>query len=317
MTVGICGPALAGFFVGLSQNLWMMLILLALMGLLAGGYHPAAPALISASVKPEYRGRALGLHLVGGAASFFLAPLIAVAIASYGGWRSSFLVLAVITLAFGIFFYVALGRRTTGGGVEKKRAASLTESPGGPGRRFHLGVFIFMSTFCGALLLSVMSFIPLYLVDRLGFSKETAGALYAFIYSAGLWASPLGGYLSDRLGAVPVILAVLFVAGPAAYLLNFVSSWLGIGALLLLIGMIIYVRMPVSEAYIISKTSERNRSTILGIYFFGNMEGSGLLAPLMGYMIDHLGFYLSFSIAAIALVVVTSACSLLLRSSAK
>jgi len=31
MTVGICGVALAGFFVGLSQNFWMMMFFLALM----------------------------------------------------------------------------------------------------------------------------------------------------------------------------------------------------------------------------------------------------------------------------------------------
>ena len=36
MTVGICGVALAGFFVGLSQTFWMMIILLALMSLKDG-----------------------------------------------------------------------------------------------------------------------------------------------------------------------------------------------------------------------------------------------------------------------------------------
>ena len=315
ITVGVCGAALAGFLIGFSQSFWMMIILLAFMGVLGGGYHPAAPAMISAAVAREHQGRALGLHMIGGGASFFLAPLIAVGIASYWGWRGSFITLSAITLLFGIIFYIVLGRIVVGKQVERKFAKRSSDPSAVPGRLRHLIIFIFMSTISGAVLFSAMSFIPLYLVDKVGFSQETAGAFYAFIYSAGLWVSPLGGYLSDRLGAVPVVLFVLFLAGPVIYLLNFVSSWLSTGILLLLIGTIIYVRMPVSEAYIVARTSEQNRSTILGIYFFGHMEGIGVLAPVMGYLIDRLGFYNSFTIAGGILVVVPLIGSLLLRGS--
>ena len=38
ITVGVCGAALAGFLIGFSQNFWMMLIFLAFMGVLGGGY---------------------------------------------------------------------------------------------------------------------------------------------------------------------------------------------------------------------------------------------------------------------------------------
>ena len=51
ITVGICGVALAGLFVGLSQSFGMLLFFLALMGFLGGGYHPASPPLIAASVE--------------------------------------------------------------------------------------------------------------------------------------------------------------------------------------------------------------------------------------------------------------------------
>ena len=96
LTIGICGVALAGFFVGLSQTFLMMVLFLALMGVLGGGYHPAAPPMISASVEPQSQGRALGIHAIGGSASFFLSPLIAVLIASLWGWRGSFIGLAGI-----------------------------------------------------------------------------------------------------------------------------------------------------------------------------------------------------------------------------
>jgi MFS family permease len=150
-------------------------------------------------------------------------------------------------------------------------------------------------------------------VDHFLVSKATAAALIAVIYSAGLWVGPIGGYLSDRLGRVPVVLTVCFMTGPLIYLLNLAPYRWGIVALLLMMGITIYVRMPVAEAYIVGRTSERHRSTVLGIYFFGNMEGSGVFAPIMGYLIDHLGFSVSFTIAGATAVAVALVCSVLLK----
>ena len=316
ITVGICGVALAGLFVGLSQSFGMLLFFLALMGFLGGGYHPASPPLIAASVEAKTRGRALGLHTIGGGASYFLAPLIGTAIAVYWGWRGSFIWLAVPTVVFGLLFYLFLGRR----GNTQAPSVGVSSSPpppDGPGEYStrNLAIFIFLSTFTGAVIFATISFIPLFLVDHFGFAKERAGAFFALIYSAGLWVSPIGGYLSDRWGRIPLILGICFLAGPVIFALQFAPGQWGVLILLLLIGVIIYVRMPVSESYIIRHTSPRNRSTILGIYFFGGMEGGGILTPVAGYLIDHHGFAVSFTISGALLLAVTFICSLLLRGS--
>ena len=315
VTIGICGVALAGLLVGLSQTYVMMLVFLVLMGVVGGGYHPSAAPLISASVKPENRGRALGFHLIGGSGSFFLVPLIAAAIASVWGWRGSFIALAVPTAVFGIIFYILLGRwartRQTGPMVIESR----DETPAASGRLRRLVAFMILSIFTQAVAFSIIAFIPLFMVDHFGVGEETAAVFLAILYSAGLWASPLGGYLSDRLGRIPVVLTTCFVAGPLIYLLNLAPYGLGIGALLLVIGMVMYVRMPVSEAYIVGQTSERHRSMIFGIYYFSNMEAGGLLAPLLGSLIDRFGFYSSFTGISIILVAVTLICSVFLWSS--
>ncbi|MCH8950275.1 MAG: MFS transporter [Chloroflexi bacterium] len=82
IVIGVSGVALSGLLVGLSPTYIMMGVFLVILGITGGGYHPALIPLISASVDSEKRGRALGLHQIGGTASFFLAPLIAVAIAA-------------------------------------------------------------------------------------------------------------------------------------------------------------------------------------------------------------------------------------------
>jgi len=315
ITIGISGVALAGLLVGLSQSYMMMLVFLVLMGLLGGGYHPAASPAISASVEPENRGRALGLHMIGGSASYFLSPVIAAAIAAIWGWRSPFIGLAIPAIGLGILFYVLLGRRVAIKEAEHGTISNHKQTASISGRLRRLAPFLTLSTFTQALIISIISFIPLFLVDHLGISKEMAAASIALIYSSGLWAGILGGYLSDHLGRIPVILVTCLVAGPVIYLLNLVSPGWSTAALLIIIGMIMYVRAPVSEAYIIDQTSERNRSTILGIYYFSSMEGGGVLTPAIGYLVDHFGFYTSFTIAAIALFVVTLVCAIWLRGS--
>jgi len=314
ITVGICGVALAGFFVGLSQSFWMLLVFLALMGFLGGGYHPASPPLIAALVEPHRRGKALGLHVIGGGASYFLAPLIGTGIAVYWGWRGSFIWLAVPTAVFGLLFYLILRRQANAQVTGAEILSSFPDVFVQHSAR-NLAIFIFLSTFTGAVIFATISFIPLFLVDHFGFAKEKAGAFFALIYSAGLWVSPIGGYFSDRWGRIPVILGICFLAGPVISALHLPPGQWGILALLLLLGIIIYVRMPVSESYIIRHTSPRNRSTILGIYFFGGMEGGGVLTPIAGHLIDHYGFAASFTIAGAFLLVVTFVCALLLRGS--
>ena len=315
IAMGIGGVALAGLLVGLSQRYMMMLIFLVLMGILGGGYHPAASPAISALVEPRNRGRALGVHMIGGSASYFLAPLMAAAIAAAWGWRSPFIALAIPGIGFGIVFYVLLGRRLAVKKAERSAITSGKETSSAPGRLRRLIPFLTLSTFTQASVISIISFIPLFLVDHLGVSKEMAAASIALIYSSGFWAGILGGHLSDRLGRVPVVLVTCFAASPTIYLLNLISLGWSTVALLIIIGMVMYARAPVSEAYIIDQTSERNRSTILGIYYFSSMEGSGVLTPAIGYLVDHFGFYTSFTVTAIVMLVVTSVCALWLRGS--
>jgi len=315
ITIGISGVALAGLLVGLSPTYIMMIIFLVLLGLTGGGYHPAAAPLISDAVESNSRGRALGIHQIGGSASYFLAPLIAVAIATALGWRSSFIWLSIPTIIFGIAFYVFLSRR----GYAEKAKSGITgsgiEAPPTPGRWRRLVALIILSVVGQALLVSAISFVPLFIVDHFGASEEAAGTMLALIYSAGIWAGPLGGYLSDRLGTVPLMIGVSLITGPIVYLLNLVPYSWGIPVVALAIGMVRHVPMPVSEAYIIGQTSEHNRSTVLGIYYFGSRGGPGVITPILGYLIDRFGFHTSFSVVGAAMVILTLGCSIFLWGS--
>ena len=303
LTIGIGGSALAGLMAGLSHNYPMLLISLVLMGLLGGSYHPAATSMISSVVEQKRRGQALGYHMTGGGASYFLAPLVAAGIAAAWGWRGTFITLAIPAIALGILLHVLLGRRMPAKkAAPKVTTVSSTETPPVPGRLRRLIALVTLSTFTQATILAVVSFIPLFLVDHLGTNKGMAAASISLVYFMGLWAGPVGGFLADRWGKTKLLLTLCFIGGAIIYLLTLTSSGLGIGILLALTGIAIYFNTTAAQTYIVDQVSDRFRATALGLYFFGNMEGSGILMPVLGYLIDKFGFNLSFTITGATLI---------------
>jgi MFS family permease len=82
-------------------------------------------------------------------------------------------------------------------------------------------------------------------------------------------------------------------------------------------GFVLFARMSASEAYIVRRTAARNRSTILGIYFFAGTEGGAILTPLVGYLIDRLGFTLAYGLAGGTVLLTTLICGFLLWEEGK
>jgi MFS family permease len=314
ITLGILGVAVAGLLVGISRNYILMLVFLMLMGLVAGGYHPAATPLIASSVEPNQRGRALGIHLIGGNASFFLAPLIAGAIAAAWGWHASFIGLAIPTMMFGVIFVLFLSRRSV---MSQNRAERgyLEEAPLAPGYKRRIAAMLAINVLAGGAAWSIMSFLPLYAVDQFGVSEQVAASLLSIIWSTGLWAGPVGGYISDRVGRAPVIVISFLVRGGLVFLLSYVSWGPQYIILLLFLGISNTLCLPVAEAFIIDQTTMRNRSTIYGIYYF-TMGGTGaIFAPTMGQIIDKWGFQTCFTITGISVLAVTLISAFFLRGS--
>jgi MFS family permease len=311
LTIGVAGAGLVGLLIGFAPNYVILITLLVVLGMAGGGYHPASVPLVSDSVEAKNRGKGLGLHQVGGSISFFVAPLIVAGLAGALGWNGTFLTVSVPVIAFGIVFYVLLGRFGYGKKAHQVTDASQTELA--PKTRRPLIVVLVLGIAIMGLVYSTISFIPLFIVDHFGgVTNEAAAAMLSLFYVGGLFAGPLGGYLSDRRGSVPVIVTAGFVAGLAIYLQNVAPLGVAFSAVLILLGTAMHLSMPAVESYIMSHTPKHKRSTILGIYYLGS-RGGPAIAPAIGYLIDRYGFYTGFSAVSFAMAAVTLICTILLR----
>ena len=306
--IGTLGVAVAGVLVGLSVNFIMLLMCLVLMGLLSGGYHPAATPLISASVDPQVRGRALGLHLVGGNSAFFVSPIVAAAVLGVfgeeSGWRYSFLILAVPTVVFGLIFLLYLSRRGGKAHVEAMKQQIIEEKPPQPGYKRRLIAFLTMMIVGGGLGMSILPFLTLYMTDELGASNTLAALLMFIVFSSGLWAGPVGGYISDKIGSVKVIIVTGLLTGILIYALKWVEIGPSLYVVLFFHGLNMAMRMPVTEVFIMTQAPAKHRSKIFGVYY-STMQYTGAIFVLPGgYLLERFGFDTMFTWAAAGVTVV-------------
>ncbi|HTY61336.1 MAG TPA: MFS transporter [Acidobacteriota bacterium] len=304
ITIGVLGVGIGGALVGLSNSYTTLLLFLVFMGLMAGGYHPASTPLISVSVPANQRGRALGLHLIGGNSSFFLSPLIAGSIAAAWGWRGSFITLAIPTIILGFCFFLYLNKRYGKAHIEAMKRRQMEEHPPQPGYKRRLMAFLTMMVIGGGAGATVNSFLPVYIKEVLGASNKVSAMSLSIIYSSGLWAGPIGGWISDRIGATKVVIATGIMSGLAIFALKEVSLGWGLWVVLWIIGIIQAVRFPVTEVFIMSQSPARNRSTIYGIYYSTMQYTGAIFAPVMGGLIDRFGFAAMFNFAAWAVTAV-------------
>jgi MFS family permease len=310
IAVGILGVAAAGILVGISHTYMLMIVFLVIMGLLGGGYHPAATPWISASAGEKKQGRAIGFHFVGGGSGFFVAPLVGAAIAGAWGWHTSFIALAIPSAAFGIIFFIFLRRQKDSDQLKSVVSGHQEGVKTKNDRWRSLAALITMSLIVGGMG-SVMSFLSLYLVDQFKVSNQVAGSLVAISSFAGLWAGPVGGHVSDRIGRLPIILISSIIGGMLIFSIRYIPYGIGLFALLFFVGVNMYLGAPVSEAFIMGQTSPRHRSLIYGLYYLSG-QGGALFAPLMGHLIDSIGFQSTSTIAGIATVTVAAVCGIFL-----
>jgi len=128
----------------------------------------------------------------------------------------------------------------------------------------------------------------------------------------GLFAAPIGGYFADRFGSMRIILIVAFLSVPLIYLIGNAPNVGVLITLMVVMGLITNTRMPTSESYLASNTPANRRATVMGIYYFSGTGVSAPLSPVIGNLIERIGFSRTFSYTSAATGLIAVVCSLFL-----
>jgi len=149
--------------------------------------------------------------------------------------------------------------------------------------------------------MGVRTFLPLYFIDILGFTPAKSSLLYSVMLSGGVLGPFFWGNVSDRTNRKPLIIGITVVSGLGYFLLNYVTGFWALAALLFAIGFM--VQTVVVQSVLSESVEKTQLDQIFGFYFTIGFTIASFSSAIFGYIVQFYSFNWGFTyIAAMTLV---------------
>jgi MFS family permease len=274
----------------------------------ASPQHPVGNALLAEQFPPHRRGFAISAHIAGGNVGTLAVPLIGTWLIAGIGWRSTVILFGVPAILIAIAIAVLV--RESGADREAARAhGSLRSAFASVLHDRDLLMLYFASVVAaGGRGLGVITlFVPLYLSEVLHLDTATIGWMYTVLLLGSVPAPLAAGWLSDRIGRRPVILAAyLFAAAGMALFVLAGSNLAVVWAAIAVISVFAYVESPQLQAILADISPPAIRDTAFSTYFTLAFVVGSLWTAVFGVVLgaagDAAGLPIVFWIMAVTFV---------------
>jgi MFS family permease len=254
--------------------------------------HPVGNGLLAEQFPPARRGFAISAHIAGGnVGTVLILAVVGTPVLAQVGWRgvSVVLGLAAVLIALGILAFVrehGTDRAAAVAGGSSRDALRrvladrdlrwlfLTSVLGGGGRG--LGV--------------VNLFVLLYLTRVIGLDPATSGLMYGALIVFSVPMPLLAGWLSDRWGRKPLIIAA-YLGGAIGFGVFILAGssllWLWVG--IVLMGLFSFAESPQLQALLADIAPPATRDASYALYFTLAFGVGSLWTAVYGVVIEALG----------------------------
>lgn len=245
---------------------------------------------------PRYeRATAMGTKQTGVPAGGVFTALVGAPLVLSFGWRGSLAGFGAVNMLFGIIFW-AIWREPAGEPETRRPDPVLRRG------EESLNVKRILTLSCGTALLlvgqmSLLTYLPLYLKETLGFSPYWASQALAVVQIGAMGGRIGWGAVSDhifrgRRKDVLVLIGVLSVTLTFSLsLISLASSRQFLIPLIFLAGLCLIGYQGVSYSLIGELAGQAKTGTALGFMITINSVGALLGTPLFGFMVDNTGSY--------------------------
>ena len=283
------GYVLASF----APEFWSLAFLLAIAGMGDAAWHPVATGMLVRQM-PGQRGRALGIHAIGGTLAEVFSPLLVGVLLSLFDWQAVLQISAIPAAAMGIaflFFYQRIPNRHASTSLTKADLLAFARE-----WRSRSGLFLIggIATYNMALI-ALMTMMPFYMQTRHGFTPAQAGTAFALSMLLGSIGQPVIGHISDRHGRFGIFALCSVVAAGFSFLAIMFSGAFTVAAMLIgAMAVLVAIRSGVLAMAV--DYSSKHEATAMG-FVFVVLDGVGALGAVLAGIIGDFSLTASFALA--------------------
>lgn len=162
-----------------------------------------------------------------------------------------------------------------------------------------LGIYILAESLWGVAQMSLMTFLPLFLVDYRGFNQGKAAAVFGIMALSDTFFRPFLGAFMDWMGRrKPVIIGGSIIAGLSILgLTKAETEWL-IYLLVILLGTFGSGHAGLADTFMIEMIPSQRREETLGFVYTMRMGIASLSPFMVGFISQRIGLIHGFTILA-------------------
>jgi MFS family permease len=301
--IGLTICAIGSLIALFSPNIYTLLIGFAVIGIGGSTYHPSGLTMLSHAFDDTGRGKAMGIHGLAGSAGQIASPIVSGVIAVLQGWKTTFLVYAMLGFSFSIFVLLRWRGRDV-----VNRTSPQSANKGNSIRKLLTKAIIIvfiLAIFQGFLYQITTNFLVLYLVDVRSYNVAIASLMLSLLLATGGVGQYVSGALSDKFGRKKVLILLTIACAGTALPIPVVSNVVLV-ILILVFGFILLGLIPTTNA-LMSDLAKGSFGLLFGVYYLFAFGVSSAGPPIAGFLAENFGlgsiFYFSAGIAIICLVI--------------
>ena len=291
MVTGLLWVSGALLLATFAKSYWMLASAFSIAGVGSATYHPLSFSFLSKFYKKEILGRVMGFHMGASSVAHLVTPLLVILFANRFGWYWPIRLWCFSGIVAAFFLLVVLRTDTIEEQKSKGKAFRLPyiSSP--------LILFVLFRLIWSFAWKGMSAFLPTFLVETANFSIKFATLYFMAMYLIEVFARPLMGAYSDKIGkrktiiiAECILCAVLFLA------LTIVKAKFALLFIIFGIGFLAGSIPVLSQTYIVEMIPDEQKERTLGFIFTINTVGTTFSPLFVGFIADSFGLIQSFLI---------------------
>jgi MFS family permease len=291
--------------IGFTHGYAMLLLCVALVGFGNSLWHPTAIPTLGQRY-PQRKGLVLSLHGMGGNVGDAIAPLVIGAALVAFSWREVVVMNVIPGLVVALLMFVYLGGMRLGGKSASAQPQSLESYLKGLRQLLRNRALILLSTgstFRAMTQTALLTFLPVYLANEMGYSPMWVGACLFALQAAGFAAAPIAGHLSDRMGRKNIAISSMATTAVVLVAMALTGGSPAFVALVAVLGFFLYALRPVIQAWMLEATPRNMGGSAIGVLFGAQAVGAAVGPLMAGVVADRHGVLATFYFLAVTIVI--------------